>query len=291
MAQEPYIKLPRKLFRDLAAGGSREWNERRRFNRFEALIYLYAKASYEDGRTWVLSTGAEITLARGETPPLSLSYLAEAWGWARNTVDKFIHQEKQKLARGRNTPKDGGTLLVLFYDQWDAAWDEGQDASGDAGRDGQTRRRQRVTRGARDAPGDGGRDAEGDGERDEKKSEGRSGTQGNAKSPSSSPASGVVAVYEHWKRASQREHDLTDARRKKIEARLAKWTVEQLCLVADSAHRNPFYLGENDRGTYYGRMETIYKSDEAVQGHLDWHRENPPSRAGRGVDIDDLPLI
>lgn len=89
----------------------------------------------------------------------------------------------------------------------------------------------------------------------------------------------VRVVWTKWVEESGRSgSELTPERRKKIKTRLRSFTVDQLCAAIESAHRNPFYLGENDRQTYFGNIETIFKNDTAVAAHLEWAQENPPVR-------------
>lgn len=59
---------------------------------------------------------------------------------------------------------------------------------------------------------------------------------------------------------------LTDARRKKIAARLAEgYTVEQLTQCIDGYLADPFYLGKNDRKTRYTGISTIFMNGERVE--------------------------
>ena len=94
----------------------------------------------------------------------------------------------------------------------------------------------------------------------------------------------IGAVWKHWVHVSDRpKSKLLKNRRQKIRARLRTYSEEELRRAIDSAHRNPFYLGDNARGTYYGDIETIFKSDEAVSRHLAWADEHPPGmRNGNG---------
>ena len=88
----------------------------------------------------------------------------------------------------------------------------------------------------------------------------------------------VKVVWANWVETSGRKATLTKERRSKIKTRLNTFSVEKLCAAIESAHRNPFYLGENDRETYFGNIETIFKNDTAVTAHLEWAQENPPAR-------------
>lgn len=86
----------------------------------------------------------------------------------------------------------------------------------------------------------------------------------------------VRIVWGKWVEESGRKATLTKERRNKIKTRLRSFSVDQLCATIVAAHRNPFYLGENERETYYGNIETIFRNDTAVTKHLEWAEENPP---------------
>lgn len=83
-------------------------------------------------------------------------------------------------------------------------------------------------------------------------------------------AEAVRRVWDHFLTTSNRRRKLTEDRRSKIKVRLRSYSVEDLCRAIDGAHRNPFYCGENDRETYYGDIETIFKNDAAVEKHMEW---------------------
>lgn len=296
MADEPYIKLPRRLFRAPEAGGLRHWCRRRgKASEFDALLDLYQRAAYEDGARWELAGGGFIYLKRGETPPLSFGYLAHAWGWASSTVEAFMERESRDgghVARSRLFGKDGGTWMFTQYEAWACTGDAEREPSREAAREGQPKGGQQLTGSAgEESEGDaGGGDGGGGAEQKDQGKQGEGSGKGRPNgSRGSVPDEHVQIVYRHWLAVSGRGHALSEVRKRKIVDRLrrGRWTVEQLCAVADSAHRNPWYLGRNERSTYYGSIETIYKSDETVERHLEWGAENPAARGG-GDEHDEV---
>lgn len=97
----------------------------------------------------------------------------------------------------------------------------------------------------------------------------------------------VERVFAYWLKVSGKPRaTLNDDRTRRITARLKRFTEADLCAVIDSAHRNPFYRGENDRGTYYGAPETIFKSDSAVEGHLAWADDHPVKQTVAASEAD-----
>lgn len=94
--------------------------------------------------------------------------------------------------------------------------------------------------------------------------------------PSCAPKSGapsvaeVRAVLKGCERVTGRALKLTDGRDRKIRARLREgYTVEQLVRAMENATADPFYRGDNDRGKRYDRPETVFKTAEAVEMHLE----------------------
>ena len=80
----------------------------------------------------------------------------------------------------------------------------------------------------------------------------------------------VRAVFDHWQEVSGHSRTkLTAGRRQKIRARLKTYSVDELQKALSAGCADPFYRGENDRGKRYDWVETLLKSDEAVERHLD----------------------
>lgn len=80
----------------------------------------------------------------------------------------------------------------------------------------------------------------------------------------------VENVYGFWKAISgHRLARLTKGRRVKIQARLKTFSIEELKQAVRGACGDAFYRGENDRRTRYDWLETILKSDEAVERHIE----------------------
>lgn len=78
-----YLKVPRALFY------AEEWQSKRRFSRFEAVVSLLEQASYVDGRQMQL-TGGTVRLRRGQFVTTVRS-LAEQWGWKKDSTARFLN--------------------------------------------------------------------------------------------------------------------------------------------------------------------------------------------------------
>ncbi len=75
--------------------------------------------------------------------------------------------------------------------------------------------------------------------------------------------------YFNEKRQGQ-ELQLTPGRKSKYRARLKTFSMDAIMRAIESATVNPFYLGQNNRETRYDYPETVLKSDEAVERHIEW---------------------
>lgn len=147
MAEYGHLKISRKAYAPLAAGGDPFWNERRVFSRWEAWEYLLQSAAYADHRRVV--SRHPVTIPRGHTPPLALSFLCEAWGWGskrvRNFLDLLVEMDRIRAVAGART---GTVYLVLNYDYYQSGGsDKGTDedvygarTGQDQGTDGATKR-------------------------------------------------------------------------------------------------------------------------------------------------------
>ena len=60
----------------------------------------------------------------------------------------------------------------------------------------------------------------------------------------------------------------TDARRRKLQARLKRYKPEQLEKVAQSIYASPFHQGDNPSGKRYGTIDFLLRSDEKVDEWL-----------------------
>ena len=111
---EPFLRLPHSFFSDAY------WNEPREFSRAEACLDLYQLAGWGE-RSW--SAGADvIALQRGETPPLSIRYLAKRWQWTPKKVRVFLDRLQSDTGSGlvqirahQETPQ-GHTYVLVNYE-------------------------------------------------------------------------------------------------------------------------------------------------------------------------------
>jgi hypothetical protein len=128
-----WVTLPRRFF-DSAA-----WKENRKLSRAEAVLDLYQRAQWDAGEIFV--RGKLIQLARGEQAA-SCRFLAERWGWTKDTVARFLktmeseasgNRANSATANGlliRSEMRQGETVLILCnYDEWTLAGMTGCDTA------------------------------------------------------------------------------------------------------------------------------------------------------------------
>lgn len=90
----------------------------------------------------------------------------------------------------------------------------------------------------------------------------------------------VRAVYEYWLHATRRNaarHKLTAERRKKIEARLRTYTVEDIKRAIDYVASSDFHQGDNDRNQRYDDITTICMNDTRMENYRNMR------------DVDEMP--
>jgi hypothetical protein len=88
------------------------WKERRTFSKAEAWLWLIAEVRFDAAAANELIGGKMIRWNRGEIPA-SLRYLAEAWNWEKNQVDRFLKLlEKEAMILRRLD--QGQTIIRLI---------------------------------------------------------------------------------------------------------------------------------------------------------------------------------
>jgi hypothetical protein len=100
-------------------------------------------------------------------------------------------------------------------------------------------------------------------------------------------------VFEHWKeriwtKRSKREVEFTDQRKKRVRARLKKYSLEDLCLVIDRAAASEFHMGKNAGGKFYGDIDNIMGSDEKVDK---WLASGAPTTTSNGRRISAIDQV
>jgi len=117
-----YIRIARKSF---AAGF---WTESRVFSRWEAWVDLIQMAGFRD-RKWMLPDGRDLFLARAETPPISIRFLAKRWGWSKQRADSFVRVLRRNgQIVGQQKPHQGYTYLIVNYDTYQGQPDSDEDS-------------------------------------------------------------------------------------------------------------------------------------------------------------------
>ena len=122
-----HVKISRKAYET-----DPFWNEPREFSRWEAWEYMIQAAGFKPTQ-WTAG-GPVVRLARGETPPLSLSYLCRAWRWSTKKVRVFIDLliSEERIRKGQDTPQ-GHTYLLVNYDTYQGSGAQRGHSEGRAG--------------------------------------------------------------------------------------------------------------------------------------------------------------
>lgn len=105
-----HIKISRKAYRS-----DPYWLESREFSRWEAWEWLIQSAAWKPYKKASRRAGV-LQIERGETPPLAERFLADAWGWSKGRVRRFLVEilEQGRIRTGQRTA-DGTTYHLANY--------------------------------------------------------------------------------------------------------------------------------------------------------------------------------
>jgi len=103
------------------------------------------------------------------------------------------------------------------------------------------------------------------------------------------PPEGAEAVFEHWKLTwGHPGASLDTKRRRRIEARLQKFTVEQVCDAITGFRNSPWHCGTDPKGngTVYDGIDTLLRDDGQVERGLGLfaHPPRPPPKPENAMD-------
>jgi hypothetical protein len=120
-----WLTLPRRFFDGPA------WRENRKLSKAEALLDFYQRAQWDAGEVFI--RGKLIQLDRGEQAA-SCRFLAERWGWTKDTVARFLktmERDPSGIRANSATPngllirsevRQGETVLIICnYEDWTLA--------------------------------------------------------------------------------------------------------------------------------------------------------------------------
>ena len=85
------------------------FNENRQFSRMEAWVWLLSEAAWKPTKRQV--SGKIITIDRGQLSH-SVRFMADAWGWSKSAVDRFLTRLKTETMIG--TDSGTGVLVVTI---------------------------------------------------------------------------------------------------------------------------------------------------------------------------------
>lgn len=95
-------------------------------------------------------------------------------------------------------------------------------------------------------------------------------------------------IFEYWKKVMNHPGaDYSQTRQKKIEARLKKYSVEQITEAIDNCSKSPFHMGENDRNEVFDDIELICRNSEKLERFLNMTKPEAkvaPGEAPKTVD-------
>lgn len=122
-----------------------------------------------------------------------------------------------------------------------------------------------------------------------------------AKAKAEAERRAVQEVFEHYCRVIK-PVKLTEKRKAKIKARLADFTVDELKRAIDNLARDPWIMGDNERGKFYATIEYVFRSTEKTEEWINKFdgrkgvkqngqdrqppRASPSADAGAGVDLN-----
>lgn len=103
------------------------------------------------------------------------------------------------------------------------------------------------------------------------------------------PPEGAEAVFEHWKLTwGHPGASLDTKRRRRIEARLQKFTVAQVCDAITGFRNSPWHCGTDPKGngTIYDGIDTLLRDDGQVERGLGLfaHPPRPPPKQETAMD-------
>lgn len=123
----------------------------------------------------------------------------------------------------------------------------------------------------------------------------------DAKAKAEAERRAVQEVFEHYCRVIK-PVKLTEKRKAKIKARLADFTVDELKRAIDNLARDPWIMGDNERGKFYATIEYVFRSTEKTEEWINKFdgrkgvklngqdrqppRASPSTDAGAGVDLN-----
>lgn len=231
--------------------------------RFRAAVDLCGLASFS--KRDFEEHGVELQLEVRETRPLSVRFLMDRWGWKSTaTVARFLSSletrsgtlTKHRTTRLGNTYLVGARLLALCGETPNETPNE--TGSGTVNETKDKKEEQKVKEGSPPS-----------GE-----------IRPRVRERNRSATIAVNEIFLHWQTVSGHETaTLTPERLRVIEARLKKFTADQIRTAISAACADPHYRGENETGTRYDWPENILRNDSRVERFLE--RATSPSTNGR----------
>ncbi len=104
-------------------------------------------------------------------------------------------------------------------------------------------------------------------------------------------AAAVQAVFDHWVRVMGKDRSkLDESKAKKIRARLREgFSVDDLKTAIDGCRSSPHHMGQNDTGTPYNSVVSVFKDGTRVEEHVERARRARPN--GNGASHRSQPSL
>jgi hypothetical protein len=249
MAKQGYIKLSRAL------QDSPIWISDS-FSRGQAWVDLLLSAAHKD--TFFYVRGTKVGVRRGQTAMSQLT-MAKRWKWSRGKVKRFLNDLESEQMIAQLTGQLTTLVTICNY----SVYQDGRTTDGTTGNTA-------------------------DGQQAEQQTDNRRGTFKNVKNVKNVeeiPMPGLADVecaFAFWKQAMGKSDrsQLTDKRKKKIQARLKNYSLDDIKLAITNCSKSPHHMGHNDTGTVYDDLELICRSDDNLERFRDMRFGNGKGNNG-----------
>jgi len=90
----------------------------------------------------------------------------------------------------------------------------------------------------------------------------------------------VVEIFNYWKQVMGKQGNtlLSQKRKKKIEARLKEYPIDEIKRAIDNCKLSPHHQGQNDQGTVYDDIELICRNPENIERFRDMQTKQKNGR-------------
>jgi hypothetical protein len=217
-------------------------------NSFVVFIRMLGMAHHEDGFASIRFGGEQVKLKRGEFSA-TLGELADYFDLSKSTLQNVIERLKRDTRIGTRTDRQKTIFSICNYEKY-----QGSDIRQEV--------HERYTRGTREVH-----------VTDTKRN--KEIKKNIYKSVSDETARSIYLYYLEAFGQSQSRYKLTEARRRKLQARLRENGSDALKRAVTAVSNSPFHRGDNDRG-WKADLDFIIRSYEQVEKFANLETELKP---------------